>query len=129
MRLGPGRTWRCDAGRRVSAAIACRRRSSTWVVSAWWRGHSFFAQSGHFELLGNIEYTFVIDDLEHGVMFFYDAGTAWNSTVIDLEESVVLQSLGFAFKSLDDDFQIGFAWPIGTVGGDLEVSVRLNRTF
>ena len=93
------------------------------------RGHSFFAQSGDFELLGNIEYTFVIDDLEHGVMFFYDAGTAWNSTVIDLEDSVVLQSLGFAFKSLDDDFQVGFAWPIGTIGGDLEVSVRLNRTF
>lgn len=93
------------------------------------RGHSFFAQSGDFELLGNLEYTFVIDELEHGVMVFYDAGTAWNSLQRDLADTVFLQSVGFAFKSLDDDFQVDFAWPVGSIGGQLEVSVRLNRTF
>jgi len=93
------------------------------------RGHAFYSQSGDRELLGNVEYTLLLERLEHGLMFFYDAGTAWNTLVTDLDHSVVLQSLGFAIKSLDDDFQICFAWPVGAVGGDLETTVRLNRTF
>jgi hemolysin activation/secretion protein len=84
------------------------------------RGHSF---------LGNIEYTWVLDQLQHGIMVFYDAGTAWNSLQLNVADTVVLQSVGFAFKTLDDDFQVDFAWPVGSIGGQLAVSVRLNRTF
>jgi outer membrane protein assembly factor BamA len=93
------------------------------------RGHAFFAQSGDRKWLGNIEYTFVIDRLEHGILMFYDAGTAWNSLTHDFDASVVLQAMGFGFKSLDDDFQANVAWPVGAIGGDVEVTVRLNRTF
>jgi hypothetical protein len=93
------------------------------------RGQSFFAQSGDHQVLGNLEYTFVIDRLEHGILLFYDAGTAWNSLTHDFDASVLLQSVGFGFKSLDDDFQVDLAWPVGSVTGQMEASVRLNRTF
>ena len=93
------------------------------------RGHSFYAQVGDRTLLGNLEYTLFSERLNHGLLFFYDAGTAWNSLQDSFVDATVLQSLGTGVRSLDDDFQVLCAWPIGPIAGHPEVSVRLNRTF
>jgi hypothetical protein len=94
------------------------------------RGHAFRSLYGDREVVGNVEYTFLFDRLSHGVMVFYDAGTAWDSSRSRLADSDVLQSLGIGFKSSNDDFQINFAKPIGAASEDgIETTVRLNRTF
>jgi hypothetical protein len=93
------------------------------------RGHEFRALYGDRELLGNIEYTFLSSQLNAGAMLFYDMGSAWDSRRETLESAKLLQSVGFGFKSANDDFQIDFAKPVGEVKGGIETSVRLNRTF
>ena len=93
------------------------------------RGHEFRDRYGDHELLGNLEYTFLSDDLDGGVLLFYDAGTAWDSSKEHLDSSPVLQAVGFGYRTANDDFQINFAKPIGTVRGGIETTVRLNRTF
>lgn len=93
------------------------------------RGHQFRAQYGDREVLGNLEYTFLFDKLDHGVVVFYDAGTAWNSEVSHLHDAAVMQAVGVGFKTTNDDFQVNFAKPIGQVKGSIETTVRLNRTF
>lgn len=94
------------------------------------RGHAFRSLYGDREMLANIEYTFLFDRLNHGVMVFYDAGTAWNSDTSRLADSDMLQSVGVGFKSSNDDFQINFAKPVGAASEDgIETTVRLNRTF
>lgn len=93
------------------------------------RGHEFRAQAGDREVLGNVEYTFLFDRLDHGVVVFYDAGTAWNSDLARMRDATLLQAVGFGFKTTDDDFQLNFAKPIGEVKGGIETTVRLNRTF
>jgi hypothetical protein len=93
------------------------------------RGHEFRSQIGDRELLGNLEYTFMVDELDGGVLLFYDAGTAWSSLDQRLADSTILQAVGFGFRSWDDDFQINFAKPVGAVRGGIETTVRLNRTF
>ena len=93
------------------------------------RGHEFRSQVGDSELLGNLEYSFLSDNLNAGVLLFYDAGTAWDSSRETLDRATLLQAVGFGFKSADGDFQIQFAKPIGAVKGGFETSVRLSRTF
>ncbi len=93
------------------------------------RGHAFRAQYGDRELLGNLEYTFLFDRMNHGAVVFYDAGTAWNSDQAHWRDTDVLQAIGFGFKSSDDDFQVNMAKPIGQSKGAIETTVRLNRTF
>lgn len=93
------------------------------------RGHAFRSQWGDRELLGNVEYTFLFDRLDWGAMLFYDAGTAWDSRVRDLEDTTPLQAIGFGFKTSDDDFQVNFAKPLDGERGGIETTVRLNRTF
>lgn len=93
------------------------------------RGHPFRAQYGDREVLGNMEYTFLFHRLSYGAVLFYDAGTAWNSDVMHLDDTLVMQSVGVGFKTTDDDFQVNFAKPIGAVKGGIETTVRLNRTF
>ena len=93
------------------------------------RGHGFRSQFGDREMLGNVEYTMLIEPLDGGVLAFYDLGSAWDSTHQDFQDTTFLQSVGFGFKSADDDFQINFAKPFGAVQGGIETTVRLNRTF
>lgn len=93
------------------------------------RGHAFRAQYGDREVLGNLEYTFLFHRLNHGAVVFYDAGTAWNSDVMHLGDTLVMQAVGVGFKTTDDDFQVNFAKPVGAVKGGIETTVRLNRTF
>ena len=93
------------------------------------RGHAFRAQYGDRELLGNIEYTFLFNRMNHGAVVFYDAGTAWASDQAGWRDTNVLQAIGFGLKSSDDDFQVNMAKPIGQSKGGIETTVRLNRTF
>ncbi len=93
------------------------------------RGHAFFAQVGDRELLGNVEYTLFSEHINQGLFFFYDLGTAWNSLQDRFVDATVLQSVGTGVRSLNDDFQVLCAWPVGPIAGHPEVSVRLNRTF
>lgn len=93
------------------------------------RGHEFRSQAGDHEMLGNFEYTLLFGNFEYGLTFLYDAGTAWNSTQQRLDEAVLLQSIGIAFKTSDDDFRVQFAKPVGAVEGDVETTVRLQRAF
>lgn len=93
------------------------------------RGHPFRAQMGDREILGNLEYTFLFNRLDHGIVLFYDGGTAWNSDVATLQDATVLQAVGVGFKTTNDDFQVNFAKPVGAVKGGIETTVRLNRTF
>lgn len=94
------------------------------------RGHEFRSLYGDRHALGNIEYTFLFNRLNHGFVLFYDAGTAWNSDTSELTNSFVMQAAGVGFKSSNDDFQINFAKPVGAGSdGGIETTVRLNRTF
>jgi len=96
------------------------------------RGHEFRSMYGDQSLLGSAEYTLLFWNLNYGAFTFYDAATAWKSTDRygeRLEDSTLLQSVGFGFKTADDDFQVQFAKPVGAVDGGWETTVRLERTF
>ncbi len=93
------------------------------------RGHGFRSQYGDRELLGNLEYTFLFERMDGGAIAFYDLGTAWDSTDQRFADTTFLQAVGVGFKSADDDFQVNFAKPFGSVQGGIETTVRLNRTF
>lgn len=96
------------------------------------RGHEFRGLYGDRVLLGNLEYTLLFGDFDFGALAFYDIGTAWASAGPNketLDDATVLQSVGFGLKTSDNDFQIHFAKPIGEIGGSLETTVRLQRTF
>ncbi|MFQ5599106.1 MAG: BamA/TamA family outer membrane protein [Candidatus Krumholzibacteriia bacterium] len=93
------------------------------------RGHEFRLLTGDHQIVGNLEYTLLFGDLDYGLLFFYDAGTAWNSTVERLDDATILQAVGFGLKSADNDFQIHVAKPVGEIEGDIETTVRLQRTF
>jgi outer membrane protein assembly factor BamA len=96
------------------------------------RGHDFRSRYGDRVLLGNLEYTLLFGDFDFGALAFYDVGTAWSSVGPNketLDDATVLQSVGFGLKTSDNDFQLHVAKPIGEIGGSLETSVRLQRTF
>jgi hypothetical protein len=93
------------------------------------RGHEFRAYWGDHQVLGNLEYTLLFKNLSWGAMFFYDAGTVWNSTQEGLNDAVLLQGVGVGLKTADNDFQVLFAKPFGEITGDVVTTVRLQRTF
>ncbi len=96
------------------------------------RGHSFRSVYGDRSLLGSVEYTLLFWNMNYGAFTFYDAATAWKSTALygeGLEDSTWLQSVGFGFKTADDNFLLQFAKPVGAVEGGWETTVRLERTF
>lgn len=93
------------------------------------RGHEFRSVVGDHALLANAEYTLLFSDFDWGLLFFYDVGTAWNSTRQQLQEMIPLQSIGFGLKTSDNDFEVHFAKPIGKLEGDIVTSIRLQRTF
>jgi outer membrane protein assembly factor BamA len=93
------------------------------------RGHEFRAYWGDHQLLTNLEYTLLFKNLSWGAMFFYDAGTAWDSTREQLGDGPVLQAVGVGLKTADNDFQVNFAKPFGEITGDVVTTVRLQRTF
>lgn len=91
--------------------------------------HEFRSQVGDHELLGNVEYSLLFGGLNYGLTFLYDVGTAWNSTTTGLDETTLLQAVGVALKSSNDDFRVQVAKPVGAVDGDVETLVRIERTF